>query len=51
VIAIPFETPPPSRSSAGVVEEVEVEAVVEDAGKDFTFPGPAANDAKLLEEM
>ena len=41
--------PPPSRSSGGA--EVEEEAVVEDAGKGFTFPGPAANDAKLVEEM
>jgi hypothetical protein len=51
VIVVALETPPPSRSSAGVVE-VEVEAVVEeDAGKGFTFPGPAAKEAKLVEEM
>jgi hypothetical protein len=44
-----IETSPLSFSSAVAAE---VEAVVEeDAGKGFTVPGPAANDAKLVGEM
>ena len=49
IAVVTFETPPPSCSSAeaeAVIEELE-----EDAGKGFTFPGPATNDAKLVEEM
>ena len=48
MIAVAFETPPPSRSSAGEVGEVEVEAVVE-LRRCRKRSGHATNDAKVVE--